>query len=72
MVPQIPPAHEVKEVPNRGFIASWHGQQAHSIDGAIHYFLTEWDARMFLRLCDSVGGMPAISDVTPAPPRRHR
>lgn len=63
--------HQVREVAGRGFIAVWRGREVHSTNGAVHMFPTEKDARQFLRLCDAVDGMPAISAGTPAPKRQH-
>ena len=51
----------VLEIVGEGHVASWRGRQVRSIDGALHYFPAERDARLFLSLCDAVKGVPAIS-----------
>jgi hypothetical protein len=60
--------HQVSEIVGQGYAAVWHGQPVRSIGGAIHYFPTELDARIFLRLCDAVGGVPATGPEAPYPP----
>jgi hypothetical protein len=57
--------NRVLEVAGDGFIAFWRGQKIQAAGGALHYFVTERDAWDFLRLCDAVGGIPAIAAGTP-------
>ena len=59
---------QVLGIVGRGFVALWHRQQVRSIGGTLHYFPTEWDAWMFLGLCDAVKGMPGIDPDAPYPP----
>ena len=53
--------NQVWAVVDHGFIALWHGQEVQSAGGGLHYFATERDAWDFLRLCDAVGGIPALA-----------
>jgi hypothetical protein len=53
--------NQVRALVDLGFIALWHGQKVQSAGGGLHYFATERDARDFLRLCDAVGGIPALA-----------
>jgi hypothetical protein len=57
---------QVLEAVDGGFVALWRGQRVKSADGGLHYFPAEWDAWMFLWLCDAVDGVPAIAAGTPA------
>jgi len=54
-------ANRVLEIVGEGHVALWRGHQVRSIDGALHYFPAERDARLFLSLCDAVKGVPAIA-----------
>jgi hypothetical protein len=59
------PPHRVLGFVDAGFIAWWNGQQVLSISGEVHHFPSEWDAWMFLYVCDVVEGMPPIRPDSP-------
>jgi hypothetical protein len=52
--------HQVFAVGNGKFIVQWRGQTVRSTDGGLRYFENRRDARDFLELCDTLGGIPAV------------